>query len=130
MHLRIRNLTRDTILASALEDDRGFLRRGIGLLGRKSLAPGGGLRLAHTRLVTMFGMRFAIDLVFVDEQYRVTSVYERVRPWVLARGCRQACEVLELPTGAVAESATQVGDRLEYEVLGSKGSKVDERQSR
>ena len=65
----------------------------------------------------MLGMRFAIDVVFVDARWRVVDVAPDLRPWVPLRFARGASATLELPVGAIAASRTQVGDDLKVEDL-------------
>jgi uncharacterized membrane protein (UPF0127 family) len=70
-------------------------RRLIGLLGRRSLPAGVALEIPHCRSVHTFGMRFALDLVWLDADRRVVRVDRGVPPWRV-RWCRQARAVLEL----------------------------------
>jgi len=63
----------------------------------------------------MFFMRFAIDAVFVDRAGRVLRVAERLPPWRLATAAPGARDVLELPAGTAARTATQAGDELVFE---------------
>ena len=63
----------------------------------------------------MLFMRFAIDAVFLDRAGRVVRVAPRLRPWVPWIYGRGAVEVVELRTGAIAESGTQAGDDLVFE---------------
>ena len=68
-------------------------RRLVGLIGRRSFA--GALEIPRCRSVHTFGMRFALDLVWLDEERCVVRVDRGVPPWRV-RSCRQACSVLEL----------------------------------
>ena len=63
----------------------------------------------------MMFMRFPIDAVFVDRARRVVKVSQALRPWVIAVVARGGAEVIELPTGTIARTHTQVGDELQYE---------------
>lgn len=63
----------------------------------------------------MWFMRFPIDAVWVDRSRHVVKTREALRPWLFAASARGADEVLELPTGTIARTATQVGDVLLYE---------------
>ena len=65
----------------------------------------------------MLGMRFAIDVAFVDERWRVVDQARGLRPWVPLRRGAAARHTLELPAGALAASGTQVGDDLSAEAL-------------
>jgi uncharacterized membrane protein (UPF0127 family) len=73
---------------------RGPLARARGLIGRRSLPPGVALEIPRCRSVHTLGMRFALDLVWLDGERRVVRIDRAVPPWRL-RSCRQARSVLE-----------------------------------
>ena len=56
------------------------------------------LLLPRCRSVHTFGMRFALDLVWLDRDGGVVAVDERVRPWRV-RSRRDAAAVLEVAAG-------------------------------
>jgi uncharacterized membrane protein (UPF0127 family) len=88
------------------------LRRMKGLLGRDGLESGEGLLLRPASSVHTYFMRFAIDVVFLDDALVVVGVSDSVVPW-RARSQRGAKAVLELPAGESARRGLAVGDRLE-----------------
>ena len=113
VRLNISNLTRGTVLAERVEiADRGATRR-KGLLGRNALGPGEGLWIVPCESVHTFGMRFAIDLVYVDRYKRVKKVRSNVTPWRMS-ACLSAHSVVELTAGTVRATQTQAGDTLEF----------------
>jgi uncharacterized membrane protein (UPF0127 family) len=117
MLIRVRNETRGTIVATAAEvADTGRKRR-VGLLKKEKLERGEGLWITPCESVHTFFMRFAIDLVYLDRTKRVRKVRHAVPPWRLS-GCLAAYSVLELPSGAAAESGTQPRDQLVFETVG------------
>jgi uncharacterized protein len=68
---------------------------GLALLPRP---PGGvALLLPRTRSIHTAGMRFALDLHWLDAAGRPLRVDRGVRPWRM-RGCRRARMVLETPS--------------------------------
>src|SRR5215213_7321992 len=73
------------------------LARLLGLAGLRTLSPATGLLLPGTRSVHTCGMRFALDLVWLDDQGRVVRIDQAVAPWRV-RGCRAARAVVELPS--------------------------------
>jgi uncharacterized protein len=75
------------------------VRRLTGLTGRRSWPPGVALEIPRCRSVHTFGMRFALDLVWLDSDRRVVRVDRAVPPWRV-RSCRAARSVLELRTSA------------------------------
>ena len=70
-------------------------RRLLGLIGRRSLPAGVALEIPRCRSVHTFGMRFALDLVWLDADRRVVRV-DRAVPPCRVRSCRRARSVLEL----------------------------------
>jgi uncharacterized membrane protein (UPF0127 family) len=113
VRLQVFNLTRQTILGSSIEvADIGRKRR-KGLLGRKQLAPGGGLWIVPCESVHTIGMQFPIDLVYLDKILRIKKIRRNVPAWRLS-ACLSAHSVLELPAGAIRETQTNPGDQLEF----------------
>jgi len=113
LRMRVLNLTRQTVLASCAEvADRGEKRR-KGLLGRAALASGEGLWLLPCEAVHTFGMRFAIDLVYLDRKLRVKKIKCNVPPWRLS-ACLTAHSTLELAAGSIHATQTRPGDQLEF----------------
>jgi uncharacterized membrane protein (UPF0127 family) len=110
------NTTRGTTLAASVEVAVSFWGRFRGLMGRSALLPGTGLWIPATNGIHMFFMRFAIDAVFLSRSAaggarRVVSVRRALPPWLgLVPLVRGADGVLELPTGTIAATGTEVGD--------------------
>jgi uncharacterized membrane protein (UPF0127 family) len=76
-------------------------QRARGLIGRPPLARGDALVLEPAAQVHTVGMRYAIDVVFCDEQGSVLHVVRRMRPWRITRWVRGARYAVELPSGAL-----------------------------
>lgn len=111
---RVRNITRGISLADKAEVADTSARRRTGLLKHHSLPRGSGLWLVPCEGIHMFGMRFAIDALFLSRDRRVVKVCRNLGKWRLALSFR-AHSVLELPAGITAETGTVVGDQLEVE---------------
>ncbi|MEW6554489.1 MAG: DUF192 domain-containing protein [Actinomycetota bacterium] len=111
--VRLVNLTRGTVLAerAAVAETPASRRRG--LLGTEALLPGSGLLIVPCRQVHTFGMRYAIDVVFVDEAWNVLKVVRGMKPGRLGAPSIKARAALELPAGRAAETGTLVGDMLD-----------------
>ena len=62
---------------------------------------------------TRSGMKFPIDLVYLDRNKKVKKVRSGVPPWRLS-ACLSASSVLELASGTVHTTQTQPGDWLEF----------------
>jgi len=111
----------DVVVASRAERAETFAARFKGLLGRDGLEEGGGLHIEPCNSIHMFFMKFAIDVVFLDDDLRVVRAISAIKPWRVTRVYAKASSVLELPVGAIGRSQVAPGDvlRAEPDVSGS-----------
>jgi uncharacterized protein len=111
--MKISNLTRRVVLAHRVEvADHGATRR-KGLLGRTGLPAGEGLWIVPCESVHTFGMKFPIDIVYLDRRRKVKKVRSGVPPWRLS-ACLSAHSVVELASGTIQMTQTRQGDKLEF----------------
>ena len=113
--LRVANTTRGTDLVRGGRVADNAWTRLVGLLGSAGLAPGEGLLIVPCSSIHMFFMRFPIDAVYLNRDLEVVGLDADLKPWRIGRFYRGARYVLELPAGAIAESATEVGDQVAVE---------------
>jgi uncharacterized protein len=106
----VRNVTRGTVVGNYVERAETSAERRKGLLGRTELAAGAGLLIAPCESVHSFGMKFAIDVVYLGKDWVVKKIRRGMKPWRISL-CLQAWAVLELPVAGA--DGIQVGDRLE-----------------
>jgi uncharacterized protein len=111
--MQVKNLTRQTVLASCLEVADSGAKRNKGLLGRKGLAAGGGLWIMPCESVHTLGMQFSIDLVYLDRKLRIRKVRSNVAPWRIS-ACFSARSVIELPAGTIRNTQSKPGDIVEF----------------
>ena len=95
---RLRRLPRYEIGGGLVAlEARGFRARLLGLALLRDLPPGHALLIPRCRSVHTFGMRFAIDVRFLDDQGATVRAVEGLGPWrVLC--CPGAAAVLESPS--------------------------------
>lgn len=111
----VRNVTRHYTVADRVEvADRGARRR-KGLLGRDGLALGEGLWIVPCEAVHTFGMRFGLDLIFLDRRRRIVKIRRNVQAGRIAV-CLRAHSTLELPAGSVPDSV-RPGDQLSLDSI-------------
>lgn len=84
-----------------------------GLLGRPALRAGQALLIDPCPSVHTIGMRYSLDLAFLDPQWRVLSVVRQLPPLRFA-ACARARATLELPPGAIDATGIAAGDVLEW----------------
>ena len=89
-----------------------FLSRLHGLIGVKELPEGDGLLIIPANQVHTNFMSIPIDILYLDDDYRVIDFDESMKPYRFGRMRRGAHCVLELPAGAVQSYGVQKGDML------------------
>jgi uncharacterized membrane protein (UPF0127 family) len=103
-------LLRDGDVLCAAEVASTLAERSKGLLGRKGYD--GALVLNHTRAVHSLGMRFALDVAFLDRKLVVLDVVH-LRPWRMTLPRIRGRSVLEAEMGAFDRWGLKKGDCLE-----------------
>lgn len=112
--LRVRNATRNTILGEAVDVADTSQKRRTGLLKHTSLPAGEGLLITPCEAVHTFGMKFAIDVLFLSRKKKVLKV-RAAMPRRRISACLTAHSTLELPAGTAEATGTVKGDQLEFE---------------
>jgi hypothetical protein len=113
--VRVVNRTRGILVGERVRTASTFLSRLAGLLGTAALAEGEGLWIVPCRSVHTLGMRYPIDVAFLDARGVVVGILEGLPPNRLGRIVRDARGALELRAGSLAATGTAPGDRLEFE---------------
>jgi len=106
------NVTRKTILSDQCHFANTVLKRMVGLLNRRKFAKGEGLLLDRCYGVHTFGMRFPIDVLFLDKDLRVIRAVKALPPYRTSI-VKKAVYVLELPVGALETSHTEENDQIQ-----------------
>ena len=107
------NLTKQTWLATKVRKADNFVTRLVGLLKRTHLAPEEALWLMPSKGLHTIGMKFPIDVVFLDKQNIVLGLISGMMPFRISAPQLRGYSVLELPSGTIRKSLTDVGDQLE-----------------
>ena len=89
-----------------------FFARFAGLMLKSRLPAATGLFLAPCNSVHMCFMRFAIDVIYVDQEYRVIKIVKNIKPWIGLSICREAWATLEMSSGEAERCGLVVGKKL------------------
>jgi uncharacterized membrane protein (UPF0127 family) len=109
MHLV--NARTNKTIATDVEMATTRAERRRGLLGRDALDPSAALVISPCSSIHTVTMRFAIDVIFVDAEWRVLKVARNVRPWRIAL-CAGARVAIELAADHPGVRTLAQGDRL------------------
>lgn len=112
--MQVFNHTRNVPLITQGRLANTFWSRLRGLLGASPLQKEEGLILVGEKSIHTFFMSFAIDVVYIDKNYRVVRADPNMVPYRIGPLVVQSAYVLEMPVGAIATTTTQVGDLLEF----------------
>ena len=115
------NRTRGAYLATdlVLADTHWTRLRGLMATDAEKFPQGSGLWIVPCRGVHTFGMRFAIDVVYLNAEQKVVYVQENLRPWRMAPVRWSAVSVVELPPGTIGKTQTGVGDVIDVGLNGN-----------
>ncbi len=83
-----------------------------GLIGLRNFPPGSALVLDPCSAIHTFGMRFPIDVLFLDRRGVIRCTAKAVRPWRIGPVCRSGVLAVELPCGTIDRYGLRVGQRL------------------
>jgi uncharacterized protein len=106
------NKTRESFLALNVARADTHIARLKGLLGTLRLNSDQGIWVTPSQGVHTIGLRFAIDLVYLDANYRVIELVESFGTFRIGPLRMNCSSVLELPSRAIYHSHTQVKDEL------------------
>ena len=112
--IKVTNATRNRLLADRAALANTSATRRTGLLRHARLESGEGLWIVPSEGVHTFGMKFAIDVLFLDRKRRV----KKMRPNMVRSRIAFSLlshSTLEVPAGTIEATGTQIGDQLEIE---------------
>jgi len=107
------NTTRNTSIAEKAVVADTFLSRMVGLLKHASLPNDEALIITRCNSIHMFFMRFAIDVLFVDKQDCIVGIVKNIKPFQLSPIFFKARYAIELAAGAIDQSQTVLGDKIQ-----------------
>ena len=106
------NQTRECFLSLGVTPADTIFKRLKGLIGRLRMRSDEGLWVIPSNGVHTWGVLFPLDLIYLDENYRVVCATEHFPRFRFGPLKIHAASVLELPTHTIYSSQTQPGDQL------------------
>ncbi|MBS0192677.1 MAG: DUF192 domain-containing protein [Proteobacteria bacterium] len=104
-------MTEDRVVAARLLVTRGPLERMRGLLWRPPLQRGEAMYFAHCNAVHTVGMRYAIDIAFLDASGMILRIVSALDPMRMA-ACMRAKATVEFAAGECARAGIGPRQRL------------------
>lgn len=111
--LKLQNLTKDIEVLDDIIIAESFFSRLKGLLGKKGLDKGQGLVIRPCNSVHTIGMKFSIDLAFVNEDNQVIHIIQDLKPGKLSPIIKGSKFVIEVASGEFSHDNLEIGDIIE-----------------
>ena len=102
------------IICNRLMTAHSFHRRALGLLGTRHLHVDSGLWLKPCRQIHTCFMRYAIDVVFIDDESCITALHATVPPGRIRTAPGHTVSTIELAAGRIRATGLLLGDRLQW----------------
>lgn len=109
-HGKLSNKNEDCLIENVFITSN-FLDRMCGLLFRPQLDTDEALLIMPCSSVHTFGMRYSIDLVYLDEALTILKTVSAIKPWRMS-ACSGARAVLELATNRIEQLSLVEGQQL------------------
>lgn len=103
----------DRVILNHVEIADTFFKRFKGLMGRKNLEKGRGMKINPCNSIHCFFMRIPIDVLFISKEHTVLKIITDMKPWKISPLVRGAKYVIEANSNEF-RGKIEVGDRLEY----------------
>jgi uncharacterized membrane protein (UPF0127 family) len=110
---QIWNLTKNNMLLREAEVADSFSARLRGLIGRSGLVKDTGLIITPCNSVHMMGMKFSIDVIFVDKNHRIIKIIPNMKKRSVSPVIWKAKYVIEAPAGTVQSRNLEINDQIE-----------------
>jgi uncharacterized membrane protein (UPF0127 family) len=106
------NVTRQSFISIGVTVAGTPFARLRGLLGKMRMRSDEAVWVVPSHGIHTIGLRFAIDVLYLDAEKRVVYAIENLRPLRIPPMRWNCASVLELPARSIFDSGTRVGDQL------------------
>jgi hypothetical protein len=102
------------LIAAEIIEANSFSDKLFGLITRRKLKDGEGFLIKSCSSIHTFWMRYSIDVVFLDKKNQVLAIYTDLKPFRATRFIKNACCVLELPSGTIKKTSLKEEDLINF----------------
>lgn len=112
--MKLINKKNEKILADNIKIANNPFSRMKGLLGKQKLNSGEGLHIMPCNSIHSCFMKFRFDAIFLNKKNEVVAFIENMPAWKFSKIYFSAYSVVELSSGIIKETETNIGDVLEF----------------
>jgi uncharacterized protein len=110
-----RDNTNLVLISNKIKIAEGFFSRLFGLIFKKVLSNSEGLLFENCNSIHTLGMRYCIDVVFLNKSNEVIAIFYSLKPFRFTPFIKNASKVLEFKSGFITGTNLQAGDKLYFE---------------
>lgn len=110
--MKVVNRNTGEVILQELNIADTFMKRFLGLMGKKELKPGSGLKIEPCSSIHTFNMKFPIDVLFVSEDHKVLKLIISMKPGKVSSVVKGAKYVIEANADELTHKIYQ-GDIIE-----------------
>ncbi len=100
------------LIAENIKLADSFFSRLIGLMFKEPLSEFDSLLIKKCNSIHTFFMKYPIDVIFMNKNFKVIRIYRNIKPWRMTRIVFGATQVIEFEAGKLL-SEIAVGEELE-----------------
>lgn len=108
----VTDITKGIQILESAEMADSFTTRLKGLTGRMQLEESCGMIIKPCRSIHMIGMRFDIDVLFVNKNEEICHIIAPLKRMKISPYIAKAKYVIECPAGTVHDKNIEVGDKV------------------
>lgn len=113
---RIKNqLDEKELLFDSVKTADNFFEKAFGLIFKKEPHHGEGLLFNECKSIQTLWMRFAVDVVFLDKDNKILSLFAGLKPFRMTPFIKGASKALELRKDSIKNLNLKIGDRLLFQ---------------
>lgn len=110
--MKVYNSSRNNLIADDVKVANNFSTRSVGLLSKKTISDNEGLIIKPCCSIHTFFMKFAIDVLFVNNKNEIVALYENVKPWRILPIHLSSFYVVELAAGQISNKNIKKADLI------------------
>ncbi|MBI2142931.1 DUF192 domain-containing protein [Candidatus Woesearchaeota archaeon] len=112
----VKNVTRNTIIASRSRIADSVVKRAVGLMFSKPTEAAMILKFPKDTPISLhtYFVFFPIDILFIDSRLRVVELVQAMQPFTTYSSRSRASYVVELPSGTIRKTRTKPGDEIAF----------------
>lgn len=109
----LHNVTMDKEICQNVIIANSFIKRLKGLMFTKELSPDSAVYIHPCSQIHTFFMNYNIDVLYLDHNYKILAIDEKMKPGKIGKSVKGAVAVIELQGGRANETNMKVGQVIQ-----------------